>query len=124
MVNLVHTKVLETLRALTADDSLNFPLIASLDDNQTLRFIFTNYRDEKGVRLTGHGVTILKSVFRSYSFPLPPDFRLSPAMVVWLDRQSPMPYFLSNDNITVFDATLAVRLKLANADLSLLVAAS
>lgn len=124
MTNIAHKMVIEELRSIAADGAIDMPFVAEYSDERLLRMIFINFRASKGVRLSAFGREILTNIFRSYTFPLPPEFRISPAIIVWLERASPLPYFISSEKITVFEPTLAIRIKLADGDLSLLMAAN
>lgn len=93
-----------------------------MSDEQIVRCMFTNYRGERGLRLTNFGLQIMRGYFRGYETTIPEDETISPMHLVFLDDRATMPYYLDTEKriIVVYDRMLGVKLRLVDGRLSIL----
>lgn len=100
-------------------------MVQGKDPMEICSLIFSNFRgstrsNSKGMRLSDLGHSLMKSLFKSYSIDLAPGYRLRSPHIIYLDRVSFMPYWVSDKHITLFDAELAMMLRLSDCDIGTL----
>lgn len=79
-----------------------------------------NFRSKKlgGLRLTDLALEYLDNIgIRKYEIEIPPETKISPQLLVWLDRQSDSPYHLGKKTITVFRERAAIELYMFAGDI-------
>lgn len=83
--------------------------------------IFHSYRGNeksaRGLRLSDVGLNLLKAFFKSYHMLMPPGYVVKLPHLLYLDRVSKMPYWLSDKDLTLFDTELGVMLKMTDGSL-------
>lgn len=113
------TVIVEALRKALGDDC--DPALFELDDDAFCRLLFSNYRANStytyGNRLTDFGLDLMQKCFQSYTIKLPKE-KWSMQDLLYLDRHSPLPYFLTKTKIILFDKMLALMLKMRDGDLA------
>lgn len=87
--------------------------------------IFHSYRGNqtvaKGMRLSDVGLNLLKSFFKCYDIKLQSGYAVKLQHLIYLDRVSNMPYWLSKEYCTIFDTELGMMLKLTDGDIGALI---
>jgi len=80
-----------------------------------------NYRqkDSGGLRLTEEGYNFIldNTEVRSYKVDFPKDLKLTPQVLIYLDRFITCPYFVDKSSITVFEEKSALELYLFSGDI-------
>ncbi len=80
-----------------------------------------NYRqkDSGGLRLTeaGFDFIIEKTDVRSYKIDLPKDLKITPQIIIYLDRFINCPFYVNKSSITVFSEKAALELYLFSGDI-------
>jgi hypothetical protein len=117
-MNAVHKAILSFLRE-TNDPKLT--TLIALPDAQLVHRMFSNHRGQRGVRLTRFGLQIMQGYFEAYTIKVPEDEVLKPMHLIFLDDHAALPYYFDADQIVVFDTELAIKLRLVNGRLSVLV---
>lgn len=100
--------------------------IKDKSDHDAVKVLFANARGSDGAtgwRLSDVGLQLMKTCFKCYDVTL----RFSrkhphPHHLIYLDRVSNFPYWLSPTHLSTFDGDLAMMLKLADSDLGNLIA--
>jgi len=94
----------------------------TIDDfNQAKNTWWWNYRqkDSGGLRLTEEGFNFIieNTEIRSYKVDFPKDLKLTPQILIYLDRFISCPYFVDKSSITVFEEKSALELYLFSGDI-------
>lgn len=80
-----------------------------------------NYRQKQsgGLRLTEDGFNFIieNTEVRSYKVDFPKDLKLTPQILIYLDRFIACPYFVEKTAITVFEEKSALELYLFSGDI-------
>jgi hypothetical protein len=80
-----------------------------------------NYRnkDEGGLRLTEDGFNFIteNTEVRNYKVDFPKDLKLTPQVLIYLDRFIESPYYINKSSITVFNERSALELYLFSGDI-------
>lgn len=82
--------------------------------------LWYNLRPKKhgGLRITDQGLEFLDEIgIRKYQIEIPPETKISPQLLVWLDHQSESPYHLGKKLITVFREKSAIELYMFSGDI-------
>jgi hypothetical protein len=117
----IHAAVIGHLRTQLASTAFSDKL-ATWDDELMLHRLFSNYRGERGLRLTQFGHQIMQHCFQSYEFENTNNEKLRPIHLLFLDRHAKMPYFCDRQKLVVYDKQFAVYLRLVGGDLAALTA--
>ena len=93
----------------------------SLDQfNQAKNSWWWNYRrkDSGGLRLTEEGFNFIieNTEVRNYKIDFPKDFKMTPQVLIYLDRFIESPYYVEKSSITVFEEKTALELYLFSGD--------
>jgi hypothetical protein len=79
-----------------------------------------NTRDKNygGLRLTDAGLefVVTQADIKTYSIPLPTEFKLTPQVTIWLDQFIDSPFHLNKKNVTVLSEKAAFELYLFSGD--------
>lgn len=90
--------------------------LLSLDDSQLIRNMFVNYRitsdSTRGLRIHGEAELLLSYYFSSYKIELPQPYVEKPSHTIFLDRVTTMPWYLTSQEIVLYERELALRLKM------------
>jgi len=62
----------------------------------------------------------MRQYFKGYELTVPEDEKLQPLHLIFLDRRAKMPYYCDENEIVVYDPVLAVKLRLVDGRLSIL----
>jgi hypothetical protein len=80
-----------------------------------------NYRnkDSGGLRLTEEGFNFISenTEVRKYKIDFPKDLKITPQVLIYLDRFIDSPYFVEKSSITVFEEKTALELYLFSGDI-------
>jgi hypothetical protein len=80
-----------------------------------------NYRnkDSGGLRLTEEGFNFINenTEVRKYKVDFPKDLKITPQVLIYLDRFIDSPYFVEKSSITVFEEKTALELYLFSGDI-------
>ena len=80
-----------------------------------------NYRNKEtgGLRLTEIGINFIKEEagIRNYKVDFPKDFKITPQVMIWLDRFIDSPFFIDKSSITVLSEKAALELYLFSGDI-------
>lgn len=116
-MNTLHRSILRLIR-----ESAQNTEIGRYTDERLCRLMFSNYRglndEAKGLRLTGFGLTLMSQCFESYRTHIRQQSRVGPKELLYLDRHLRLPYYITPQEITVFDHDLGVVLALVEGDVS------
>ena len=100
-------------------------MVEGLSIQEVCYLIFHSYRGNetsaKGMRLSDVGLNLLKSFFKSSNIKLPGGSKITLPQLLYLDRVSQMPYWISDAHITIFDTELGMMLKLVEGNLNALI---
>jgi hypothetical protein len=72
-----------------------------------------------GLRLTEKGLEFVKDAcsIKTYDINIPKEIKISPQILIWLDRYLDSPYYIDKHIITVISEKTAVELHLFSGDL-------
>lgn len=118
-MNKIHKTIIAHIRESIKDIEEFIPFMA-LTDEQIIRRMFSNYRGARGLRLTQFGVETMRQFFKGYEIKVPEDEKLQPLHLIFLDRSAKMPYYCGDKEIVIYDPVLAVKLRLLDGRISLL----
>jgi hypothetical protein len=80
-----------------------------------------NYRHKNsgGLRLTEDGFNFIieNTEIRNYKIDFPKDLKITPQILVYLDRSIDCPYYINKSSITVFSEKIALELYLFSGDI-------
>lgn len=111
-----HKFLLEYIRKYCEENTNPLGHAIQGDDSEVLRQLFLNYRESsdgpKGFRLTNLGLQYFKMCFQHWQIDFDSNFRALPKHVIFLDRRCKFPYHLYAGTLTLFDADVAMHLKL------------
>jgi len=76
-------------------------------------------RPEGGLRLTSAGMDFIKenSKIKTYEISLPEDIKITPQILVWLDKFISSPYYFNKKTIVVTEEKTAFELYLFSGDI-------
>ena len=125
----IHYKIVQYLREKLAKDNHKLAnRIVGFTDEQCYHKLFYSFRGREapeGLRLTYLGHEILRCYFESYEVPMPENYCLGFLDLLYLDNRANMPYYIEHDGpgfetlkLVVFEAKLAILLKLADGMIS------
>jgi hypothetical protein len=124
-LNLVHEALIKKIREATV---LNGGLLAekflSMEDEQIVRLMFTNYRgkeNSRGMRLTKFGLQVMQEFFKGTSIVVPNEKKMATLHMLYLEKSAKFPYYFYNSELVVFDDMLGFKLKLADGDIDTLI---
>jgi hypothetical protein len=122
----VQTRIAELLIKHATEQ--NHPLRSFTDGKspqEVCYLIFHSYRGNersaRGWRLSEVGLQLLKTFFKCYHIQMPAGYAVKLPHLLYLDRVSSMPYWLSDKDLTVFDTELGAMLKMCDGSLDLLI---
>lgn len=111
----------ELIRHATEQEHPLRSLIDGMTAQEVCYLIFHSYRGNeqsaRGMRLSEVGLQLLKTFFKCYHVQMPAGYAVKLPHLLYLDRVSKMPYWLSDKDITLFDTELGVMLKMADGSL-------
>ena len=87
-----------------------------LSDHQIVQLMFSH-----GLRLTEFGVEIMQRHFQSCRIAIAEQELERPAHLMFLDTMAKLPYFVGDDFLITYDHIMALRLRLVEGYLSILV---
>jgi hypothetical protein len=96
---------------------------SSMNDDQIMRLMFSNYRgkeNSRGMRLTMFGLQVMQQFFKGTSI-IVPNKKMSTVHMLYLEKSAKFPYYFSNEELIVFDDMLGFKLKLADGDIDTLI---
>jgi len=75
-------------------------------------------KSEGGLRLTEQGYTFVieQAQIKEYVVPFPNDLKLTPQILIWLDKFIAGPYYINKKSIIVFSEKVAFELYLFSGD--------
>lgn len=122
----IQTRIAELLIKHATDDNHPFKsLIDGKTSQEVCYLIFHSYRGNeaaaRGLRLSDVGLNLLKTFFKCYHILMPNGYVVKLPHLLYLDRVSAMPYWLSDTDLTVFDTELGVMLKMSDGSLERLI---
>jgi hypothetical protein len=82
--------------------------------------IWYNVREktEGGLRLTDHGIKLVEEAeIKTYKINLPSEFKITPQILVWLDKFIDSPFYLTKKYIIVLKEKAAFELYLFSGDI-------
>jgi hypothetical protein len=92
-------------------------------DQETIKkmrsLIWYNVRekDEGGLRLTDQGIKLVEEAdIKTYKIDLPSEFKITPQILVWLDKFIDSPFYLTKKYIIVLKEKAAFELYLFSGD--------
>jgi hypothetical protein len=99
--------------------------LAEFSDLKILRIIFSDFRagsgtETRGKRLTHQGLEILRTLYQSFEFKMPEEFKVTVFHLRYLSGATRFPYFLTADRIIVFDSDLAFKIRLSDNHIGLI----
>lgn len=118
-MNQIHKSIVSHIRETSKDDN-DFISLIELTDEQIIRRMFSNYRGERGMRLTQFGLETMRQFFKGYEIKVPENEKIRPVHLIFLDKIAKMPYHCGDKEMIIYDSILAVRLRLVDGRLSIL----
>jgi len=86
--------------------------------NITIRHIFKNYRNNRGLNLTRFGLLVFQDMgVESESFPISDDIKFTAHLRILLDRYNKYPYYIDRARIILFGEEDRILFKLYGKDL-------
>lgn len=89
--------------------------------NKHLKTLWYNSRkkDNGGLRLTEEGINFLTDVcnIKTYKIDFPPEFIITPQVLIYLDNHIESPYYINKKSITVLKEKAAFELYLFSGDI-------
>ena len=78
----------------------------------------TRSKEAGGLRLTDDGMMFLmeKLELQTYEIPIPPDFKITTQVIIFLDKFIDCPYYITNPSITVTSEKKSMELHLFSGD--------
>lgn len=119
-MNKIHKTIVSHIRETVKNDDNELMAFVALTDEQITRRMFSNYRGGLGLRLTKFGLQIMRQYFKGYELTVPEDEKLQPLHLIFLDKRAKMPYYCDESEIVVYDPVMAVKLRLVDGRLSIL----
>lgn len=78
---------------------------------------FNTRKNKGGLRLTDKGLQLVKECeIKTYKVNLPPDFALTPQIIVWIDHYIDSPFYITKKYIIVLKEKVAFELFLFSGD--------
>lgn len=100
-------------------------MVDGLSIQEVCYLIFHSYRGNdkqaKGMRLSDMGLNLLKAFFKCKNIKMPGGSKITLPQLLYLDRVSTMPYWVSDEYIAIFDTELGMMLALAEGNLNFLI---
>jgi hypothetical protein len=88
------------------------------NDWVTLRHLFKNYRNGKGLNLTKLGLTVLSDMgFESETFKVSNELTFTAKLRILLDRYNKYPYYIDRTKLVLFGSEDRIMFKLYGKDL-------
>lgn len=82
-------------------------------DNITLRHIFKNYRNNRGLHLTKFGLAVLQDMnFDNEQFSLENNVKFTSHLLIVLDRYNKYPYYIDRKRLILFGEEDRIMFKL------------
>lgn len=111
----------ELVRHATEQEHPLRSLVDGLTTQEVCYLIFHSYRGNeesaRGLRLSEVGLQLLKTFFKCYHVQMPAGYAIKLPHLLYLDRVSKMPYWLSDKDVVLFDTELGVMLKMSDGSL-------
>jgi len=105
---------------MTTTSFYNEVLVYARKENDwvTLRHLFKNYRNGKGLNLTKLGLTVLTEMgFESESFKVSNELTFTAKLRILLDRYNKYPYYIDRNRLVLFGSEDRIMFKLYGKDL-------
>jgi hypothetical protein len=106
----LRTALIEQLRARVTSPEVK-ACLATWSDEELVRRMLVNYRDENGLRLTQFGHQIMQTCFQCFEFDTAKQ--LQAAHVLFLSKRCTLPYYHAGGKLCVYDGRFASLLRLA-----------
>lgn len=115
-MNKTHHQIISYIKE-KSEDKTNALFL--LSDYNLLRYMFINYRDNKGFRLTKDGYELVRKNFTEYIIQLHKETITIPHLI-FLDNKIKFPYYidLKDKILVVFDKLVATQINLCGKNLS------
>ena len=106
-------------------EDLKLQLLENIDPEQlsddkgfriTPHSVFSNYRNERGLRLSQSGCYLMQKVYDSYEIKIKGRKPIKTKDIVLLEKNLIYPYFISEKKLILFSEKDAVDFKLYNGD--------
>ena len=106
-------------------EDLKLQLLENIDPEQlsddkgfriTSHSVFSNYRNERGLRLSQSGCYLMQKVYDSYEIKIKDRNPIKTKDIVLLEKHLVYPYFISEKKLILFSEKDAVDFKLYNGD--------
>jgi hypothetical protein len=112
-MNDIKSKFTEVLKITLQEQNFQF------DESTFESKIWFNLRKKSpSLRLTDEGLSyVIQADLRTYEVDFPKELKISPQILIWLDRYLESPYHLSNNKIIVITEKSAIELHLFSGDL-------
>lgn len=112
-MNDIKSKFTEILKVTLKGKNFQFD-----ESNFECKIWFNLRKKSPSLRLTDEGLSyIVQADLRTYEIDFPKELKISPQILIWLDRYIESPYYLSNNKIIVITEKSAIELHLFSGDL-------
>lgn len=112
-MNDIKSKFTEILKVTLKGKNFQFD-----ESNFEYKIWFNLRKKSPSLRLTDEGLSyIVQADLRTYEIDFPKELKISPQILIWLDRYLESPYYLSNNKIVVITEKSAIELHLFSGDL-------
>ena len=117
LMNKIHQQIISYIKEKSEDKT---DALFLLSDENLLRYIFINYRDDKGFRLTEDGHVLIRKFFTEYTIQLLKEENITIPQLIFLDKKIKFPYHidLKNKILFLFDKITAIKINLAGKNLT------
>lgn len=122
MIN--RSSILVLIRQALEDDEEVDEFLVGLGDRELIKMVFHSpIGKEDNLRLSSNGCELLKKSFETYEQRLGDDYQLTARDLLFLKENCSFPYYISvkAKMLILFEKELALRVKIAGGQLSLLI---
>ena len=114
-MNSVHKFVIDYIRKQSLEDQGELgSKFAEWSDERMVRTMFSNFRDQRGLRLTKYGLEIMKLYFRGCEVAIPEGASPHAKEIIYLDENAKLPYYCAMGSYVFYDLVFGVKVKLAD----------
>lgn len=112
-MNDIKSKFTEILKKTLQENNFQFD-----ESGFEFKLWFNLRKNSPSLRLTDDGLSyVIQADLRTYEIDFPKELKISPQILIWLDRYIESPYYLSNNKIIVITEKSAIELHLFSGDL-------
>lgn len=114
-----HSLIIQALRQRHQEEPLiSTSVFDEYDDQGLVRLFFKNFRgtidsEPRGLRLTDEAFEVFKLYFTHYVIDLEENFEIKSYHLLYLDRNTKMPWHLNPRRLVLFEKQLSMKIKIS-----------